>query len=202
MTAAAAAVFSSRSRVVFDGQSLNAAPIGNSYPLKLMNGPYRGIPWRNVPIAGTSWTVLGNTVASRTHPYATKARWAILCMCGGTSDLQAPESNDGPTLYADMASYANGCRTAGYDYIIGTTVTPSTQFLASEETARVAANTAIKGNSGAPFDAVVDFAGDSRLANPADTTYYADGLHWTAAGAQVAADLMSPALATALARAT
>ena len=202
MTVAAVAVSASRSRVIFDGQSLNAAPIGNSYPLKLMTGPYKGVPWKNVPIAGTSWTVLANTVADRTWPHAIRARWAILCLCGGTSDLQAPESNDGPTVYSDMSAYANGCRTAGFDYIIATTITPSTVFLTSEETARQAANTAIIGNSGAPFNAVVDFAADSRLSNPADTTYYTDGLHWTIAGAQVAADLMAPALAIALALGT
>lgn len=50
------------------------------------------------------------------------------------------------------------------------------------------------------FDYVVDLAGDSRLSDATNTTYYqGDGTHLTNAGAQVVADLIAPSLDAILA---
>lgn len=183
-------------RVVFDGQSLNAAPLANPYPRQLMTTLRSGVPWTNVPISGTSWTTLAKSASQRSYLFGTKAAVNIFIMCGGTSDIT--DGDTAATIYADMESYADGARTAGFDYVIGTTITPSTSFTGPQETVRVAANVLIMADAGAAFEAQVDFAADTRLDDPTDATYYTDGLHWTTAGAGVAAELMAPALDVAL----
>lgn len=65
----------------------------------------------------------------------------------------------------------------------------------TQASAWIDGNALVMGDASTRFDATVDLAADSRLANPADTTYYnADGTHFVAAGAQVAADLIAPTL--------
>lgn len=61
-------------------------------------------------------------------------------------------------------------------------------------------NVLVMADASNAFDYSIDLAGDSRLANPANTTYYqGDGTHLTDAGAQVVADLITPALDALLA---
>lgn len=201
MTAIAAAVHTSKARVVFDGQSLNATPINHSYPRQLMTVLRSGVPWNNVAIGGTSWSTLDNTALQRTYSHAPLANYAILILCGGTSDIL--EGDDGATVVADMFNYSNAGRSGGFDYVIGTTITPNLAFTGGQESIRTSANGFILAAVPATFNAVVDFAADSRLSDASNLTYYnADGLHWTAAGADVAASLMAPALDVALALAS
>src|SRR5262245_27715706 len=117
-------------RVVFDGQSLNVVPGPvTTFPYRTMRY-FPTVPYRlaDIVVPGTSWTVLTASVAQRTDRWATSAPFTILNMCGGTSDIWTPENNDGPTVYADMVTYANGRRALGYDYIIAETIAPSTTF--------------------------------------------------------------------------
>lgn len=60
-------------------------------------------------------------------------------------------------------------------------------------------NALVLADASAAFDYVVDLAGDSRLADPFNSTYYIDGTHPTDAGRQVMADLVAPALDAILA---
>ncbi len=60
-------------------------------------------------------------------------------------------------------------------------------------------NALVMADASAAFDYKVDLAGDSRLADPTNTTYYIDGTHPTNAGRQVMADLVAPALNAILA---
>lgn len=184
-------------RFVFDGQSLNFAPLATNYPRTTMAN-FPAVPWNNIGVAGTSWTVLGNTALQRTDRWAAKSNFSVLIMCGGTSDILAPESNDGPTVYSDMVGYGNARRAAGFDYVIATTITPDTAMTGTENTNRVNANALILGDASAAFDVKVDFAGNASLSDASNATYYTDGLHWTTAGAAVAASMMTPVLTTLL----
>lgn len=60
-------------------------------------------------------------------------------------------------------------------------------------------NVLVMADASVAFDYKVDLAGDSRLSDPTNTTYYqGDGTHLTTAGAQVVADLIAPSLNTIL----
>jgi len=55
-------------------------------------------------------------------------------------------------------------------------------------------NALVMADANAAFNYKIDLAGDSRLSDPTNTTYYSDGTHPTIAGSQVMADLIAPAL--------
>lgn len=60
-------------------------------------------------------------------------------------------------------------------------------------------NALVLADASAAFNYKVDLAGDSRLSDPSNTTYYdVDGVHLTNSGAQVVADLIAPTLNTIL----
>jgi hypothetical protein len=207
MSAALTNCRTNQCRVVFDGQSMNVLPAyPDNYPAQLMLG--RGISYRNVAISGISWTVLQASYVSRTFPSALRSQLSILVLTGGTTDLALPgdmpggEGNSAVQTYADMGSYANGCRAAGYDIIIANTVTPSGQFLlGAAETQRQSLNSLIMADSSGYFDRKIDMAADSRLSDPTNATYYEQPgkTHFVAAGAAVAASLVAPVLLPLLA---
>lgn len=147
------------------------------------------MPWVTIAISGTAWSTLDNTLTARAAPLASYEQ-TVVVLVGGTSDLI--EGDTAATALADLESYVATYRTLGADRIIGTTVTPSSLFNAGMETQRVALNTATLASD--VFDDVVDLAAIPELADNLDTDYYYDGTHWTAAGAQFAADAVAAAL--------
>ena len=185
-----------RSRVVFIGQSLNLVPFGSTYPDQLM-ASFPKVPYTNSAVGGAAWNGLTKVREFQVKPWATRAAVSILIMNGGTTDIAVGAT--GADTYAAMGSYATWATSNGYDYVIGTTITPDTAFSGPQETERLACNTAIMADASNYFDAQVDFMTDSRLTDAADTTYYTGGIHWTAAGAGVAASVMKPTLASVLA---
>lgn len=181
--------------VVFDGQSLNLEPdAATCYPTVLMEEyvtPYAK-PYANVALGATSWTNNYTSAPHRCFQYGKCSPVTILIMCGGTADLSAfgGELDTGAELYADMSAYADAARAAGFGYVINTTVQDFNGG-ATPETNRLDANTLIIADADDKFDYVVDFAGDPRLDDSNDTTYYhTDKVHPNAAGAAVMAELM------------
>jgi len=154
--------------VVFDGQSFNVVPpwegsiLGRSYPYRLLHDmdqydlgrPRYGIPGTVPAISGQSWTDLAATVETRIYPLAASATRTALVMCGGTTDINTGDS--GATLYADHVSYADGCRAAGFDIIIATTLLGSTSFTGGEITARTDFNTLLLADAEDAFDGIAD----------------------------------------------
>lgn len=127
-----------------------------------------------------------------------RAQITIVIGVGGTTDYAL--NRTGAQVYADEVSWANSVRAAGADYIIQTTTTPSTTFTAPQDTNRINGNILVMADASNAFDYSIDLAGDPRLSNPIDTTYYnPDGTHPNSAGAQVIADLIAPALDAILA---
>lgn len=183
-------------RIVFDGQSLNTIPAaaGQAYPHQTMRG--RSEAYTVVAISGTSWTVLATTAATRLHPLGPLATTSVLVMNGGTSDLT--EDDSGATIMADAVSYADAARTAGFDYVIVTTIPPAVHLTGARETARDDFNTLVVADAGGDFDAVVDFRG-TVLNDYSDADYYIfDQIHWGVGGAKVAADLVAAAIDSVL----
>jgi hypothetical protein len=187
--------------VVFDGQSLN---FFGGYPAKLM-AAHPGVPYRNAWSSGCSWTVLATTQAERTFPFAHAGQRTILIMNGGTSDL-VNERDDGATLYADERSYAEQARAAGFDEVIITTTTPAEGFSPLVDANRLVANHLVVANADSAFDYTVDFDVDLSpelsLHDSSDVAAYPDGVHWSPAAAQVAADLVDAQLSRIIVPAT
>jgi lysophospholipase L1-like esterase len=180
--------------VVFDGQSLNRVPVPD-FPALAMAGLGKDADAVNVAVIGASWTQLARDVDKRRDPFA-KDRYAVLVMVGGTSDV-AVERDDGPTIYRDMAAYAESARAAGYDYIIAATLQPFTGATREEDAARKEANRLLL-EEGDAFDEVVDLAGIAGLDDPKGSDYV-DGIgHPSEAGAKAMADAMRPAIEDAL----
>lgn len=188
---------SSTTRVVFDGQSLNIVPSATNYPKQTM-AFFQWVPFSNMGVGGASFAQNAGTRQYRIADWPTRSRYTIYIICQGTTDLSFDAT--GAQVYASMYGATDYARSIGYDYVIATTITPAkTAFTAPQETQRLSANSLIKADASAKFNAVCDFAGDSRLSDPNDLTYYdSGGLHWTTAGAGVAAELMRPVLAPAL----
>ena len=187
--------------VVFDGQSLNNQPSAGaaSMPAKVMAG--RGLPWCNVALGNRSWTVLasGGTGTSpatvRLHPLARSYVRSILVMNGGATDIAGGAENDsGAQALADFEAYATAARTAGFDSIIGVTMTTAVVFATGDDDEqRLIYNDGIRAS--ATVDAVADVAAAPELADYTDTTYFdVDQTHWSAAGATVAAAIVGAAL--------
>ena len=182
--------------VVFDGQSLNLVPGAlTTYCYKVMSG--RGVPWRitaksGIPWIGnpTPWSDLSDDAATRTHPLAKAATQSVLVMCGGQSDLWADDT--AATLYADGVTYANAARAAGFDWIIGTTITANSVNTAGQNTERQAHNVLLLADASNAFDDVVDLAANANLEDY--NTYTSDGVHWTGAATTIVASLLDPYL--------
>lgn len=183
----------STTRVVYDGQSLNIVPASSSYPMQTMS-VYKWVPYSNHGVGGASFQQNVGTRQFRIDQWPTKSQYTIYIICQGTTDLSFDAT--GAQVYASMYGATDYARSIGYDYCIATTITPAkSAFTAPQEIQRQDANTRIKADSLGKFNAVVDFAGDSRLSDPNNLTYYdSGGLHWTTQGAGVAAELMVPYL--------
>lgn len=110
----------------------------------------------------------------------------------GINDLVSGSGNDGPTIYASMGTYLSARTATGFKSIIQT-VLPFAGATVAQESNRVVLNSLILGNTSNWF-AVVDPASDSHMTNPANTTYYLDGKHPTAAGFGVMASILNAAL--------
>ena len=184
-------------RVVFDGQSLNNPqgdqPAEVAYPAQLM-ATLPGVPWRTVALDGVSWTLLATTAPARLFSQAVAAT-SVLVLMGGTSDIYF-EGDSGLKVYQDMRDYAVRARAAGFDKIIGTTITPATWFDDFPNTMparRVAANAAILADADHAFDAVADVAAGPTLSVKSSPAF-TDGVHYSVAGAAEAAGIVRPVL--------
>lgn len=183
---------------MFDGQSLNNYPLtGNStWMAQVMAG--RGVAWSNVSVSGFSWSALVPSASARRDPVLGHTSRCVLVLNGGTSDLLVDHDTAAVAL-ADMEAYADAARAAapGSLRVVACTIPPSTALSAPDEAQRLVLNPLILASD--HWDAVVDLAAVPELADPADTDFYSDGTHWTAAGAAAAAGALDPVLTSQLA---
>lgn len=141
---------------------------------------------------GISWNQLSKRYPWQIISQANSAVTTILVCMGGTTDLSDGIGRTGAQTYADLTTIKNAAVTAGYDYTVNVTLTPSSTITGTQESVqRPAFNTACIGNA-AGFSAVADVAGIANLQNAANTTYYeTDGTHWKQAGTDLASALIN-----------
>jgi hypothetical protein len=192
-----------RSSLIVDGQSLNTGP--PAWADLLMDGVNR--PYAIIARNGYAWATpssqgsvdLTTTLGVRIQNRGWNSAYSVMTLLGGTSDLA--NGNTGATVYDRMVDHAALAKaTYGVAHVIACTITPSAStFDAGEETARQDCNTLLLANTDPAIDEVVDLAGDTRLDDSTDTTYYhPDQLHLNATGYAVVAELMEPSVYAAL----
>lgn len=181
--------------MIFDGQSLNVTPLPPDlpFPNRVMES-HEGMPWWNVAISGTSWTVLSTTAATRLHPKFVGSTPNVLVLLGGQSDIM--DGDSAATVLADMVAYADAARTAGADHIVACTLPPAALLTAPQDVVRLAVNDLILESE--DFDSVADVAVIPELQDTGDLTYFYDGSHWTAVGADLAAAVVAPVVDAAI----
>ena len=175
--------------VIFDGQSMNGGWPDYVLTELVMAGRNNAAyhePW----LSGIAWSAMDDSLAARVKPYANSGLTTIYNMVGGTTDVNNGDS--GATIYATMSAIAQTVKGYGVDFVVATTITPSTSHTGGEITARQNANTLIMADADGYFDYKVDLAGVSGLDDPTNETYYFDGTHWWPDGAQLAAATLDP----------
>lgn len=181
---------------VFDGQSLNNLPAApNNYPSVVAGDLSTPSPCPNLAVNGMTVNALNASALNRWAPYLATSATLILVMSTGTSDIWSGDT--GATVYADEVAYAALAKANGFDLVYGMTLVGNTTNTAPQNTARTDHNDFLLADASNAFDGVADLAGNATLADWTNVTYYADGLHWTAAGAQLAASIILPVLETA-----
>lgn len=103
---------------------------------------------------------------------------------------------DEATALSNMQALIAHARSHGWTVCFATT-TPRTSFNSEQQTAASNINQFFRDNP-SEHDGLIDWAADPRLADPDDATYYQDGVHPTAAGAAVIAELTLSAITTLL----
>jgi len=114
----------------------------------------------------------------------------------GAGGAKATSNSNTPGNVGNLTNIVADAKTAGWNKVMLATVLPSNSSTGPQETQRGLLNTSIVGNA-AGADVIVDYASDSIMGNPANTTntlYYADGTHPTEYGYT----LLFPYLKTAL----
>jgi hypothetical protein len=180
--------------LIFDGQSFTYAPADSlSLPQRvsaLIQAPHM---MAATGISGTTYAQRAATVAARTDYHVRNAHTSVLTVISGQSDLLGGMSAD--SLLATAEADASARLAAGFDAVVGVTI-PSMieawEWTPDMEAERIAYNDLLMESD--VFDVVADIASIPELADPADTTYFSDGLHPTAAGA----DLMAPVVVEAI----
>lgn len=149
--------------------------------------------WGVGAVGSTSYDERAADAAKRVDQLVGNSEVAILVDIGCQKELATLGLSAAQTL-SEITDYMTARRAAGWDQIVASTVPGSTFYDAAAETQRLALNDLIRAS--AAFDAVIDLAADPRLDDGADLTYFADGVHFTAEGADVAASIAVPTLAT------
>jgi hypothetical protein len=145
------------------------------------------VPWVSIALNGWAWSSLAVNQVMRAASLVGGFEKTVVVMTGGTQDLQ--EGDTELMIINDMQAYAAALRTLGVDKIIVTTITPSVNFDATEESRRQTVNDLLLVAD--DYDAVVDVASIPELGDHTDLTYYSDGTHLTPVGAQIMGDEIS-----------
>lgn len=185
-------------QVICDGNSLTVGfPLTalNAYPT-IMSAAL-GQVWKvtNLGVSGqTTADMIADAATQVDVLYSSSfAKNVVVCWEGTNSIWFGANAT---TTYNDIVSYCTGRRAAGFKVVV-CNILPRTPFDGTQEGYRTTVNSNIASNWATFADARVDVAGDSRLSNAANTTYYqADGIHLTDAGYAVAAELIGAAVLT------
>lgn len=178
--------------VMCDGNSLTAGGWPATAGSILGNGTVRVC---NQGAVAFQTPTLASGAATFIDPWYSASRTRnIVTFQEGTNHIIAGAS--GATAYAAIESYCLARRAVGWKVVV-LNVSPSTAITGAMETARTACNASIAANWATFADAFVDVT-TGNFANPANTTYYSDGTHYTGVLNAEAAALVAAAVSPLL----
>ncbi len=179
--------------VVANGNSITAGgglTFAQSYPVVM--GTTLGHDWQVYNCGHATWTtaqLISNFTEVQSHFSAqTSANVLIVNEVSNEIDQGVSEA----VAREHMRTLIAMGRASGWRVLFATT-TPRTTFSAAQLQTLDNINNFFRNNPG-ESDGIIDWAANASLANPADLTYYQDGVHPTAAGAQIMATLALAAL--------
>lgn len=191
-------------QAILDGDS-NMEGTGTSL---CQNTPTQLQPLLSKPVQMHNFGNFGNTLqaiaTSGAARFTPGSGWTldspgrkIYAQAAGINDVIG--SRTSAQMIADAQTNITAAVAAGYQHII-CTIPPATSVSGAKETVRQEYNAHIRANYLTMGCAkIADFDADVRLQNPADTTYYAEGLHHGNGGnlvkAEVLAAVINPLLA-------
>jgi lysophospholipase L1-like esterase len=192
---------SNSNQVVFVGDSLTAGgppplPMSHCYPWVLCQ--HYGSAFKPMLVAAPGQTIAQQQARVTNEiqnldltPFGKN----VAIVCCGSNDL----GNGGTAAQAatDLGTLCTSLRSAGFKVIV-ITITLRTNGSGTTNAALWTAintlNASIRANYTTYADAMVDWAADSRLSDPTNTTWFTDQLHTTDAGDGVKAALVKAAL--------
>lgn len=186
-------------RIVFDGNSQTVGQNGGSvnYPTQTLEALAAGHTQSNLGVGGQTTPQMTADGVAQVDPLYAAVTSEALFVWEGTNDLYFGAS--AATALANLVSYCTARKAAGWKVVL-LTVLPRTNAgtPAGFEASRLAVNADLRsafprlsalyprvrraGAGTSWADVLVDVAGISALASPADTTYYVDLVHLTVAG--------------------
>lgn len=191
-----------RNLVVVDGDSrCRNYPYGATNPTPAQVWPAVLANTLNEPVLMPNFGIDGQTQASMNADataqvdtlYSAGYSTNIAICAGGINDVAGGSS--AATVQGRIQTYCEARRTAGFE-VIASTMFACASLTAPEEIERIAVNTWLRANYATFADGLCDLDADARLSTTGDTTYFlADGVHLTAGGHAVVAELMATELA-------
>lgn len=144
-------------------------------------------------VSGTTYATRVTDQQGRSFSRFAGAKYPIMHDMGGPSDILA--SMTAAQVLTAMETYHTAAKAAGAYKTIASTMTPMTaawSYTGAMETQRLALNEGIRAST--VWDAVSDLASVPESADPANTTYYQDGLHPKSVLAELFADEITAAV--------
>lgn len=174
--------------MLFDGDSFCNRPVApDNVPTILPNA--LGFPAANKGTNTVTAALWKQGVEARIRDYAKTGVVTIYHLAIGVNDISA--GANGTTVYANKVVMAQAATAAGFDYVVSHTTPPFSGITGGQTTQLAALNSAMLADDSNAFDLVVDLTGDSGM-NNAGGAYYADGLHWSTAGAAAYVAIAQP----------
>jgi len=175
------------------GASPSPSP-AEQWPSLIVNTTTKPLLVPNFGVPGqTQASMNADAVAQVDALYAATNEKNIAYCGGGANDVVTADT--AATIQTAIQTWCSTRRAAGFQVIVAT-IPPATTISGANETKRAAINTWVRANWASWADRLCDLDGDARLQTPSNTTYYlSDGVHYTAAGHAVVAELVKVELA-------
>ena len=185
--------------LAFEGQSLVNIPEDGSLAVVLPPLLDTDVEPVNGAINGTTMDTRSATVASRIDQHAPRYSQSVCIFSNGQAEIQADEA--GADIQAEEETYAAARRSAGFDYVIASTMPPiiveespgEYGITAAQELERQAYNTALRASDA--YDALIDLDADPLFSTWTTDGYNVDGAHFSDEGMARYAELAAAALA-------
>lgn len=174
--------------LIIEGDSLSEEGFRGSWGTTLLGKPnWQGrFKKRNVAKGGERLSQMWAQFHAQVAPYAIEPGRNYLFLWGGANDMNTTPAVD---MFQQLTTYWRQARHAGFK-VVAFTILPTTGHTPAVAAQRERLNGFIRANA-ALYDHLIDVAALLALANPADRTYYTDGIHLSPRGIDEVANLIN-----------